>query len=89
VATNFVVANTNFDWAGVKIRVGDVFVDTHTFYVRFPTRFDRQQTYVTGSPGTVLVGGTLGATVAGKLPVTDSAGTVLGYVALFNEITGT
>lgn len=89
MAVNFVVCNTTFDWAGKQIRVGDVFEDDHELYVRFPTYFDRQQSFVTGNAGTVLTGGTLGSIVAGKLPITDSGGTILGYAPIYNTITGT
>lgn len=86
---NFCVCNVAFDWSGRRFHVGDVIEDDNSAYVLFPGRFDRQQEYVTGSAGTVLTGGTLGATVVGKLPITNSAGTVLGYVPIYNAITGT
>lgn len=84
---NFVVANTAFSWAGIQVRVGDVYEDDHVLYVQFPARFDRQQAFVTGSPGTVLAAGTLGATIVGSVPVTNDGGTVLGYVPLYDAIT--
>lgn len=88
-AATYAVCNTHFDFAGIVYRVGDVVASTHGIVTRFPTRFDVQAAVVYGSPGTVLSGGTLGTVIAGKLPITDSGGTVLGYVPIYNGITGT
>ncbi len=88
-AATYAVCNTHFDFAGIIYRVGDVVASNSGIVTRFPTRFDVQVAVVYGSPGTVLTGGTLGTVITGKVPITDSAGTVLGYTAIYNGITGT
>lgn len=93
---NLCVCNIAFEWSGQQFRVGDVVEDDSSVYVMFPSRFDRQDTalsevpvgYVTGEAGTVLAGGTLGTIIAGAVPVANAGGTVLGWVPLYNEITG-
>jgi len=83
-----VVVSTAFDFAGHHYDVGDV-VDTDSYvYSAFPGNFSLQAAYVTGSPGTVLTGGTLGTVITGKVPITNDGGTVLGYVPIYNEVTG-
>lgn len=77
-----VFANVTFDHAGRQVRVGDVFDDTHELFTLFPSRFTR----VPSSFGAASAGGTLG-TVVKKVPVTDSGGTVVGYVPVYDDIT--
>lgn len=84
---NYVICNVAFEWSGKQYRPGDVFEDDADVYLQFPTRFDRQNVYVTGGEGTVLAAGTVGGTIVGSVPVTNSGGTVLGYMALYDEIT--
>lgn len=88
MASNFAVCITAFENAGIHYNVGDVVEDDSEVYVLHPTFFSKMHAYVPGNAGTSLTGGTLGTVIAGKLPVTNEAGTVLGWAPLYNEITG-
>lgn len=78
---------TAFDWAGVQVKVGDLYDTTSLFYTRFSSKFDTPEVGI--GPGTALTGGTLGSIIAGKIPVTDANGTSLGLMPIYNVITGT
>jgi hypothetical protein len=77
-----VQATAAFDWAGIKVEVGDVFEDDHILYVKFPSKF---------AVPNVAVGNSAAGTTPGncvkKIEVFNSAGTSLGFLAVYDAIT--
>lgn len=74
-----VIATKTFTHGGVQVRKGDIYASTHELPVLYPGNFAN----VNG--GTSAAGGTLG-TLIGKVAWTE-AGTVSGYVPLYDAIT--
>lgn len=79
------VANKAFAWAGIQVRVGDVYEDDSQIFTLFPGNFSVPDAGPLRSSGAAAAG-TLG-TVVKKLEVFDSLGTSLGYLPIYDAIT--
>lgn len=77
-----VQATAAFDWAGIKVEVGDVFEDDHILYTKFPSKFSVPNIAI----GNSAAGSTPGTCVK-KIQVFDASGVSLGYLAVYDAIT--
>lgn len=82
------VATVAFWQAGFKVRVGDVIDTSSDLYILFPSRFTIRSGADIVTVGTLgTAAGTLGSLI-GRRPVFDSNGTAVGFVGIYDAITG-